>query len=43
MPLSEGLSVVNEGGGMEEDEGVSDWPHVMACGTLGVRARWPRA
>jgi hypothetical protein len=37
MPLNEELSAVDEEGGVEEDEGVSDWPH--GHGMLSSRCR----
>ena len=42
MLLSEELSVVDEEGGVEEDEGVSDWPHghgLLSSGCMGWMER----
>ena len=40
MLPNEELSAIDEEGGVEEDERVSDLPHGHGHGPLGVRARW---
>ena len=37
MSLSKELLVVDEEGGVEEDEGVSDWPHGHGLSSSGCR------
>ena len=41
MSLSEELSTIDEEGGVEEDEGVSDWPHGHGLWSFGCRGSGP--
>ena len=41
MPLNEELLVIDEEGGVEEDEGVSDWPHGHGLWPSGYRGSGP--